>query len=341
MKNKSLSLAEKSSFRDLAGLVTSDKSFISKVKTIISVLEDAVKISGKLLYLTKSSENKLISFSFGGGKKRELPHGTTEGIASVVRDTHKVAILDNARENPKYSIRVDIPLRKSDKALAVIPLTMDKRLVGILELAAKSFSNHEINLITSITDYLAIACAHALDLDRIKELTITDELTGLYNASHLNRLVEMEIRRAERYRGVFSLIFIDIDNFKAVNDKYGHLVGSRILQEVGKLLADSLRDDIDTAHRYGGDEFVIFLPSTDRKGATVVAKRLQYLIKFRTFRDDKGVTFNITGSFGIASFPDDAQSRKEIIRIADESMYKVKNTGRDGIGGGMKGNSAD
>jgi len=317
--------------RELSSLLTSSKPFRFKIKAIISALEDAVNTSGKLLYLAKAQGDAFISFSFTRGRRRELPAGSTEGIASSVRKTRKPVILADARNDPRYSSRVDIPLKRNDKTLAVFPLNMGATLVGILEIGAKSLSKNDIETIGVITHYLTVVCAQAYDLARIEELTITDTLTGLYNARHLTRMVDMEVRRAQRYGGVFSVVFIDLDNFKEVNDKHGHLVGSRVLQEVGGLLSNSLREDIDSAYRYGGDEFVHVLPNTDRKGATIVAQRLQNFLKSRVFRDDNDMAFNITASVGIANFPEDAHNRKEIIRMADEAMYNVKNKGRDGI----------
>ena len=115
-------------------------------------------------------------------------------------------------------------------------------------------------------------------MNRIHELTITDDCTTLYNARHLNYMLDTEIYRSQRYSFEFSLIFIDLDHFKSVNDTHGHLVGSKLLAEIGNLIKDGLRQS-DMAFRYGGDEFVILLPQTAKENACLVARRLHRQIK--------------------------------------------------------------
>jgi len=313
----------------LAPVLTSGKPMGTLVKTIMEEMAKKVNFSGKLLYLPETSEGKMVSF--GPGNKRVLMAGSSEGIASRVRDFRRVIASNEGRKHESYSNRVDISLSRKEPAILAIPLLMGKTLTGILELRAHRFSPRDRKIAQLYSNYLTLACSNALNVSRIKDLTITDDLTGLYNARHLRRQVEMEIKRAERYQGIFSVAFIDLDNFKKVNEKHGHLTGSRVLREAGKLMDNSLRTDVDAAFRYGGDEFVLLLPNTDREGAAVVVRRLQYLLKSRTFRDDKGEPFHITASFGIATFPEDAQTTEEIIKMADEAMYRVKNRGRDGI----------
>jgi diguanylate cyclase (GGDEF)-like protein len=127
------------------------------------------------------------------------------------------------------------------------------------------------------------------------------------------------------------VIFIDLDFFKQVNDRHGHLVGSRLLAEVGYRIKAQLRL-IDFAFRYGGDEFVVLLPQTTKDQAVVVAKRLQDSMRAGTFCTEQGLNLTVRASMGLATFPHDAQTPHDIIRQADEMMYMVKNTTRDNIG---------
>ena len=331
VKKPPRALKKEDLYEDMALLLTTGKPGKNTIKAILSAIEKRVNISAKLLYLAEGTEGNFVSFPSLGSKKRTMIGESKNSLAALVRHSKRHIVLPDASKSPDYSPRVDLPLKKNERAVAVFPLKMGDSLAGVLEVRGKSFSAKDIKTLNSISRFLAMACIHSLNMERIEELTITDELTGLYNARYLTRLLEMEVRRSERYEGIFSVIFIDIDNFKKVNDKHGHLVGSRVLQEIGKLLGNSIRSEIDSGFRYGGDEFVLLLPNTNRGGAAVVARRLQYLLKSRTFRDDEGKAFHVTASFGIAEFPHDAQTRAEILKIADEAMYRVKGMGRDGI----------
>jgi diguanylate cyclase (GGDEF)-like protein len=167
-------------------------------------------------------------------------------------------------------------------------------------------------------------------VQRIHELTLTDDCTDLYNVRHLNFVLDTEIYRSNRYQYEFSLIFIDLDHFKEVNDTHGHLVGSKLLREMAELIRGSLRL-IDYAFRYGGDEFVILLPQTGKEAANVVARRLHERVNEKKFMAEEGLNLHLTPSIGLATYPVDATTKAEMIRLADEAMYLVKNTSRNNI----------
>jgi diguanylate cyclase (GGDEF)-like protein len=157
-----------------------------------------------------------------------------------------------------------------------------------------------------------------------------DDCTGLYNARHLNFVLDAEIYRSTRYEYEFSVIFFDLDYFKQVNDLYGHLIGSKLLWLIGDTLKSNLRL-IDYAFRYGGDEFVVILPQTSKESALSVLRRLKDLLTSKVFFQAENLNIKVTASFGIATFPADGRSRREILRMADEAMYLVKKTTRDDI----------
>ena len=157
-----------------------------------------------------------------------------------------------------------------------------------------------------------------------------DEHTGLFNARHLLRALEAEVIRSERYGRPFSLVFIDLDHFKTVNDQHGHQAGSAALREVGEVLRGGLREtDIPT--RYGGDEYVILLPEADRDQAMGVAGRLRTAVAGHTFLVDRGLAVRITASLGVATWPIDGRRAEELLGRADAAMYHVKGASRDAV----------
>jgi len=198
------------------------------------------------------------------------------------------------------------------------------------------FGDQEIFFLQSLCDYAAIAIENARAVEKIQELTITDDCTGLYNARHLYKTLETEVYRSSRFGYEFTVVFIDLDHFKQVNDTNGHLVGSKLLAEIGYLIKAQLRL-IDYAFRYGGDEFVVLLPQTGKDSALVVAKRLRDSLRTSMFCKEEGLNLNVRASMGVATYPHDAKTPHDIIRQADEMMYLVKNTSRDNIGIAQRG----
>jgi diguanylate cyclase (GGDEF)-like protein len=140
--------------------------------------------------------------------------------------------------------------------------------------------------------------------------------------------MDREVKRAERYGTTLSVIFLDIDQFKDINDTYGHLVGSKILKELGKLLKNSTRE-IDTVIRYGGDEYTILLVETGLETAAIVAERIRRSIEHHRFLASEGLNIHITASLGYACYPEDTKSKVELIGLADQAMYSGKTSGKN------------
>ena len=160
--------------------------------------------------------------------------------------------------------------------------------------------------------------------------TIQDDLTTAYNRRHLDASLDEELERDRRYGRTFSILFFDLDHLKEVNDKYGHLAGSRVLREVAHLIQAKLRRS-DRIFRYGGDEFVVTLPETGSEGAVRVAHRLRRTLRSHRFLAAEGHSTHLTASFGVATFPQDGSSQEELIRVADQAMYRIKRQSRDGV----------
>lgn len=163
--------------------------------------------------------------------------------------------------------------------------------------------------------------------DSLTVLASTDEVTGLFNQRKLSEDLEEAVTQHEQKNEKFSLMFIDVDHFKDVNDKWGHVVGSALLQDIGNLLIYILRDT-DRVYRYGGDEFVVIMPHVEIDIVYDVASRVLKEIKQTEFTINTGETYHLSVSIGIAEYPTDAKSAVEIIRFADEMMYMSKKSGR-------------
>ncbi|MBI2455580.1 MAG: GGDEF domain-containing protein, partial [candidate division NC10 bacterium] len=165
---------------------------------------------------------------------------------------------------------------------------------------------------------------------QLKQPTLQDDLTTAFNRRHLDAYLGEELERSRRYGRTFSMLFFDMDHLKTVNDRYGHLAGSRVLREVAQLIQDKLRKS-DRLFRYGGDEFVVTLPETGAGGALRVANRLRRAVRTYRFLATEGWTVSLTASFGVATFPHDGSSQEEMIRVADQAMYRIKTKSRDGV----------
>ncbi len=176
----------------------------------------------------------------------------------------------------------------------------------------------------------AVALDNALRIARAEALSVTDDLTSLYNSRYLSQVLRRETKRATRNGRPLSLLFLDLDGFKSINDHHGHLCGSRALVEAARVIRNSARET-DMIARYGGDEFALLLPDTGSDGAVMVGERIRERIAAHHFLESEGLTVRLTASVGIATLPDVATSVEALVRAADMAMYRVKAAGKNGI----------
>jgi diguanylate cyclase (GGDEF)-like protein len=199
-------------------------------------------------------------------------------------------------------------LREGAFAYVIKPLAMDE-VIAIVE---QALEKQKLILIKNMQ-----VTKEMESKERYRILSITDGLTELHNHRYFHELLSREIAMAKRYSHSLSLLMIDIDNFKACNDTYGHLAGDRALRNIAKLLKVSCRT-VDIVARYGGEEFAILMPYTDKEGSIVVAERLRGLVE--KLQKDPPLTISI----GIASYPSDAENEEQLIASADQALYKAK-----------------
>lgn len=264
------------------------------------------------------------------GRRLPLHHGVAGWVA-----THGEALMiPDVQLDQRFAAGFDLETAFATRSIVCVPLKSSDRILGVIELINPlddEFTDSDLQLLATIADFAAIAVENARNYQRIQQLVITDDLTGLYNARHMNRLIEHELARAERYATPLSLVFIDLDFFKTVNDTRGHLIGSRLLAEFGAFLHQHIRK-VDLAARYGGDEFVLILPETPKRGALTLCNTLLEQLRSHAFISGSDeIPVHITASIGIAVYPDDAADKEELVAKADALMYEVKAASRNAV----------
>jgi len=217
-------------------------------------------------------------------------------------------------------------LEEGIRSYMLLPLNARGRAIGVLALGARragAFDEATASRLQPLADAVALAFENVRLFQRTRELSITDELTPLYNVRFFHQILDRELKLVDRYRSVLSLVFVDLDRFKPINDTYGHLRGSRVLREVGFLLRAAVRET-DYPARYGGDEFVVILPQTDGTSARLLSEKLRALIEEHVFLQEEGINARLGISLGVATYPEDARNKESLIRVADERMYRDK-----------------
>src|SRR5204862_3136358 len=280
-------------FHDVAKALTSSLDLDSILQTIMEKMAEYFRPDTWSLLMVDEQKNELY-FAIAVGSASEALKNVRlkvgEGIAGHVAKYGEKLIVPDVRADQRFAKRIDQMTQWETQSIICVPLKSKLRVLGVIQLVnvdMQHFGDQESFFLQSLCDYAAIAIENARAVEKIQELTITDDCTGLFNARHLYKTLETEVYRSARFGYEFSVIFIDLDHFKQVNDTKGHLVGSRLLAEVGYLIKAQLRL-IDFAFRYGGDEFVVLLPQTPKDAALVGARRLRDTLPNSNFGKDDG-----------------------------------------------------
>lgn len=234
-------------------------------------------------------------------------------------------------------------LSPANRQVLCLPLKVENQVIGLIEAVQqvpaeqktsesnrKGFTDLDEQMLNELTRIASVALNNALRFERAERMYMQDDLTTLHNSRFLRQYVDREVKRAKRYGSRFAALFIDLDGFKGVNDRFGHRVGSDTLCEMALLLNAQVRET-DIVARYGGDEFTIILPETDAEKALVTAERIRRCVEAKEFITGRGESFQLTVSIGVAAFPDHAQSATELLEKADFAMYEAKAANKNNV----------
>lgn len=315
---------------------------ISEIFGIIvnRVAEALGAIDCSIVLMEKNGEGASVLESF-----KELPTDDLQldidlypEIKKVLETRAPLCITDIAKHPLMKGVQESVK-DLSDISALIIPIVFDDHDIGTIFLRVKrhgeAFSENELNLCRLVAEASFFSLKNASlyealrkEKDKLKEISITDPLTGIYNHNFFYKRLEEEFDRASRYGMPLSVVMMDIDNFKEINDTYGHIIGDRVLKKISNLFKRSMRKS-DMIARYGGEEFAEILTYTQKNGAAEEAERLRKLVSELKF-EEEGVDIQVTLSLGVAEYnPDKIANSGELVNRADKALYEAKNAGKN------------
>jgi diguanylate cyclase (GGDEF)-like protein len=305
-------LAELHAISEITEVIHSTLDFDRVGPLVLDILSKVIDLPSSCLFvIDKDKDETLFSAS--------------AGLSPAIAKTY----------GEKLVVGIDGSVSPGDSDLFACTTVLDhKRLMVVFCAPGERLERLSVEdrlVLQAVASELVVAVENSQLYKLTKRLSITDELTGLFNYRYLQQRLDDEIERAKRYSRSLSLLMLDTDDFKKFNDTYGHIAGDQALAEIGQVLRTAVRE-IDVVCRYGGEEFSVVLPETDAEGAFVVAEKVRESVAAHSFADGKGNRgVRVTVSIGLATFPSSAADREELLRQADDALYQAKHLGRDRV----------
>ena len=318
------------------------------LKTAVIICEKYIKKIFKCDFfglIVDSDNQRFDIYGFGNSSETEVLENFLRYLVlsfrmlSGIQTQHLAEVYINKRKksidvliDPKFSLNNKTDILFGIKSYMIFPMISGTKNLGCIAVGSKeedTFDINDLRIISFIGYELAHVFANIKLVLHIKDISIKDALTGLYNRRYFDEILQHEYLRAKRYNLPLSLIMIDIDYFKSINDSFGHLTGDRVLQELAKLIKNSVRQ-VDVVARFGGEEFSIILLNTSLEKASNMAERLRSIIEKHTMLID-GNKINVTISAGISSIREDTLSERELVEEADIALLEAKRNGRNKV----------
>ncbi len=332
---------------------------VSEMTEFASFYEVSRKLASSLnlsdiLFTTLDSAQKIVRYSFGtivfynkennsfsiksyiGNNKDEFINRefrAEDSLIGYLINTYNRTYMigDSSQKSLLLSLfgpKISAP---SYSSLLLIPLQIKGNNMGAMIFASEKkhfFTTYEAEILDVLGNQVSVAIDNARMYQQVEAMAVTDGLTQLYNHRKFQEILDSEFRRALRYNTSLSIMLLDIDKFKSINDTKGHTVGDEVLKKIAGLIKRFIRDT-DFPCRYGGEEFVLILPNTTTKEAVIIAERIRKSVEKSTFILNSKEELNITISIGIATYPSDAKEKQELVDKADKALYFAKESGRN------------
>jgi diguanylate cyclase (GGDEF)-like protein len=305
---------------------------IKEIKKVLTEkLPSILSIRHFSIFLYKKSKRELSLFSHN---RKDFKDDLTFHVndSEIMRDaiTQGRYILEQDFSRSKYFVGKSNSLFK-DNFFVCVPLMVADEIIGVMNLTDNDsgiFSVSDLDYVLNVSEFISLSISNALLYEKTQILSITDGLTGLYDHQEMLKVLDNEWTRSSRYNSPLSIAIIDLDNFKSVNDTYGHQMGDKVLMNLAAVVKSICRTT-DTASRYGGEEFLLILAETGVDGAMQIAERIRKEFASLKFEKD-GLEFNVTLSCGIAGIDGDKiSSPSTLIQVADQALYHAKKGGRN------------